>query len=105
MLLIHKTELGKLYQSDCMDLLRSIEGESVHTFFADPPFNLGKDYGTNGSDDRSETAYLEWSKQWLYEAVRILVPGGSFFVYNLPKWLMPVGCYLSSLGGLTFKHW
>ena len=88
-----------------MDLLRSIETASVHTFFADPPFNLGKDYGVNGSDDLSESAYLDWSKTWLREAVRILVPGGALFVYNLPKWLLQVGAYLNSLDGLTFKHW
>src|ERR1035437_2421062 len=105
MILTHRTEYGSLYQADCMDLLRSIETASVHTFFADPPFNLGKDYGVNGSDDLSESAYLDWSKTWLREAVRILVPGGALFVYNLPKWLLQVGAYLNSLDGVTFKHW
>jgi site-specific DNA-methyltransferase (adenine-specific) len=88
-----------------MDLLRALPSESAHTFFADPPFNLGKDYGTNGCDNLSESAYLEWSKEWLREAVRVLVPGGAIFVYNLPKWLIPIGWYLNSFESLTFKHW
>jgi site-specific DNA-methyltransferase (adenine-specific) len=105
MVLIHSTEHGSLYQADCVDLLRSINDESVHTFFADPPFNLGKDYGRNGSDNLGEPVYLNWCKEWLRQAVRILVPGGALFLYNLPKWLMPLGSFLSSLEGLTFKHW
>ena len=105
MILVHTTENGSLYQGDCIEFLGSIKSETVHTFFADPPFNLGKDYGARGSDDRSESVYLAWSKEWLSEAARILVPGGALFVYNLPKWLMPMGCHLNSLGQLTFKHW
>jgi site-specific DNA-methyltransferase (adenine-specific) len=105
MILVHTTVNGKLYQGDCFEFLGSIKSETVHTFFADPPFNLGKDYGARGSDDRSESAYMAWSKKWLSEAARIIVPGGALFVYNLPKWLMPMGCHLNSLGELTFKHW
>ncbi len=105
MILVHTTENGKLYQGDCFEFLGSLKSETVQTFFADPPFNLGKDYGARGSDDRSESAYLAWSKKWLSEAARIIVPGGALFVYNLPRWLMPMGCHLNSLGELTFKHW
>jgi site-specific DNA-methyltransferase (adenine-specific) len=103
--LIHQTELGTLFQADCVELLRSIEAGSVHTFFADPPFNLGKKYGRKGSDDLSEARYLEWSRQWLTEGVRVLAPGGALFVYNLPKWLIEYGTFLNSIRKLTFKHW
>jgi site-specific DNA-methyltransferase (adenine-specific) len=105
MKLVHSTELGKLYQADCLKLLRSIEKSSVHMLFADPPFNLGKDYGQNGRDDRSRGEYLAWSKKWLAEAVRVLAPGGALFVYNLPKWLIEYGSYLNSTSEMTFKHW
>src|SRR5215467_13908121 len=97
MVFVHATENGKLYQGDCLEFLGSIKSKTVHTFFADPPFNLGKNYGERCSDDLSESAYLEWSKRWLSEAARIIVPGGALFVYNLPKWLMPMGCHLNSL--------
>jgi site-specific DNA-methyltransferase (adenine-specific) len=36
--------------------------------------------------------------------VRVLKPGGSLFVYNLPKWNIPLGVYLAELG-LDFRHW
>src|ERR1051326_9208501 len=104
MVFICSTPLGALYQSDCLDLLRAIPDGSVHTFFADPPFNLGKNYGVNGSDRRPDTDYLSWCYQWLTEACRALVPGGSLFVYNLPKWLISIGAYLNTKE-MTFKHW
>src|SRR5690606_23287065 len=41
------TDLGKLYKGDCINLLSSdlIEDNSLDCIFADPPFNLSKDYG------------------------------------------------------------
>lgn len=105
MKLIHETPFGRLYQADCVEFLRSLESQTVHTFFADPPFNLGKNYGRNSSDKVSTAEYLDWSKRWLDEAARVLVPGGAFFVYNLPRWLIEFGGYLNSKHELTFKHW
>ena len=105
MRLVYQTARGQLYEGDCLDFLKTIPAESVHTFFADPPFNLQKKYGKNGSDSRPEREYLEWSYEWLREAVRVLAPGGSIFIYNLPKWLIPYGAFLNSIPELTFKHW
>jgi site-specific DNA-methyltransferase (adenine-specific) len=102
---IVKTKLGRLYRGDCCDLLRSIADCSVHTFFADPPFNLGKQYGNNGTDLRSEEEYLRWSREWLTEAMRVVAPGGALFVYNLPKWLIHFASFLSLHPSMVFKHW
>ena len=92
-----------LYNGDCMNLLRSLKDDTVHCVFADPPFNLGKDYGKNISDDREEREYLEWTFTWLDECIRVLVPGGSLFVYNIPRWLIHIGYHLSHR--MTFRHW
>src|SRR5258708_3158212 len=102
---VHSTKLGKVYQADCLELLGSLRAGSVHTLFADPPFNLNKDYGRNGGDDMPAAKYLEWSKKWMAESVRVLAPGGSLFIYNLPKWLIEYGSYLNTLPEMTFKHW
>ncbi len=105
MKLEYATASGRLYRGDCLELLSTIADESVATFFADPPFNLKKDYGSNGSDNIPDADYLKWCERWLAEGVRALAPGGALFIYNLPKWLMPLGTYLGSIGGMTFKHW
>ena len=105
MRLEYTTAFGSLYRADCLEFLGTVADESVATFFADPPFNLKKDYGSKGSDDIPVAEYLRWCESWLTEGVRVLSPGGALFVYNLPKWLMPIGTFLSSLDGMTFKHW
>jgi len=35
-----------LYNTDCFNLFAALKSESLDCIFADPPFNLGKDYGT-----------------------------------------------------------
>lgn len=100
----YRTARGQLYEADCMTVLPMLTGESVDTVFADPPFNLNKDYGARRSDRRPDVEYLAWCREWLAECVRLLKPGGSLFLYNLPKWNIPLGASLSEMG-LEFRHW
>lgn len=100
----HVTDLGALFAGDCLDVLPYIQDGVVDTVFADPPFNLGKDYGTNTNDLIPDDRYIEWCYKWLGECVRVLKPGGSIFVYNLPKWNVLLGAYLTN-ASLQFRHW
>jgi site-specific DNA-methyltransferase (adenine-specific) len=99
----HETEHGKLYQADCIALMRTMEAGSVDMIFADPPFNIGKDYESGMDDYLSEENYLEWTETWLMECIRILAPGGSLFIYNLPYWQTHIANVLNKY--LTFRHW
>jgi len=100
------TEMGALYRADCQALLTSIKDNSVDCIFADPPFNLGKNYGSRTVIDRMpELEYLEWTQRWISQCVRILKPGGSLFIYNIPKWLIFISSYLSSSENMEFRHW
>lgn len=101
---VHATTWGQLYQGDCLELLRSLPDASVDMVFADPPFNLGKQYGKGISDQLRADEYLRWSKSWLAESVRVLAAGGSLFVFNLPKWLIDYGAFLND-SGMAFRHW
>ncbi len=103
MIPILQTPLGQLYESDCIDVMQQLEAESVDLAFADPPFNLGKHYRSNINDSLASHEYLEWCKGWLDEMVRVLKPGGALFLWNLPKWNLPLGGYLGE--HLTFRHW
>jgi site-specific DNA-methyltransferase (adenine-specific) len=103
MIPILQTSFGKLYQDDCLSFLRSVEPESVDLAFADPPFNLGKEYSSRIDDALAPQEYLAWCEAWLDEMVRTLKPGGALFLWNLPKWNLPLGAYLGR--SLTFRHW
>ncbi len=100
----HTTKWGQLYQGDCLELLRSLPDGSADMVFADPPFNLGKEYGVGISDQLRADDYVRWSKSWLAESVRVLAPGGTLFVFNLPQWLIEYGAFLNR-NGMLFRHW
>lgn len=100
----HITARGALFDCDCMEILPVVRDEVVDTVFADPPFNLGKEYGHNCTDELPDSEYLEWCHRWIRECVRTLKPGGALFLYNLPKWNILLGAYLASLG-MAFRHW
>jgi site-specific DNA-methyltransferase (adenine-specific) len=93
-----------LFNGDCLDILPLIDAESVNTVFADPPFNLAKNYGNKVNDDIPDREYVAWCKIWLGECERVLKPGGALFVYNLPKWNVLVGNMLTEQG-MLFRHW
>jgi len=84
--------------------MASMDDGSVDLVFADPPFNLGKMYGSHYNDERAEAEYLAWSREWIEEGARLLSPGGAFFLYNIPKWNILNGALMSEIG-LTFRHW
>ena len=103
MIPILKTSLGRLFQQDCEEMMQSLDAESVDLAFADPPFNLGKKYSSNIDDSKANHEYLDWCRGWLDHMIRVLKPGGSLFVWNLPKWNLPLGAYLGER--MTFRHW
>lgn len=100
---VFETKHGRLYQSDCMDLLRAMPDESVDVCFADPPFNLDKLYPSQIDDNLKEHQYIEWCYAWLEECVRVLKTGGSLLVWNLPKWNVLIASFL--MRRLTFRDW
>lgn len=71
----------KIIEGDATEALKSIESSSVDLIFADPPYNIGKDF--DGIHDRvDEAEYFEWCWSWLGECERILKPNGTFYLMN-----------------------
>lgn len=97
------TKYGKLYQYDCIAFLGTISDNTFDLIFADPPFNLNKIYPSRMNDSLKEEEYILWQEKWVDECIRVLKPGGSFFLWNLPKWNTLITPLLNA--HLTFKHW
>lgn len=72
-----ETELGKLYEADAVDFLRTIDSGSVDLVFADPPYNIKK---AEWDSFQSQKAYVDWSLDWIREACRILTSTGSLYI-------------------------
>jgi site-specific DNA-methyltransferase (adenine-specific) len=100
----YRTKLGRLYQGDCLQIFPAIQSETVDLVFLDPPFNLGHDYGPLYKDRVPRLEYLEWSKSWLRESVRVLKPGGALYLFHLPAMNLELGHYLNELG-MFFRQW
>mgnify|MGYP002139541656 CR=1 FL=1 len=94
--------LNTITQGDCVKLLKKLPNDSVDITFADPPFNLKKNYNSY-KDSLKVQEYLQWCEEWLTEMVRITKPTGSIFVHNIPKWLTHYAAFLNTK--VDFKHW
>jgi site-specific DNA-methyltransferase (adenine-specific) len=97
------TRYGVLFNIDCLKLLRALKSEIVDCVFADPPFNLGKDYKNEFDDKVKEAEYYEWCHQWITECTRLLKPGGAFFLYALPELAVRFANMMNER--LNFRHW
>ena len=53
-----RSAFGALYARDCMDLMAELPSEGFDTIFADPPFNIGKQYGAQTDDNLIYRQYL-----------------------------------------------
>jgi adenine-specific DNA-methyltransferase len=78
----------KIFNGDALDILKNeIADNSVDLIFADPPYNIGKDF--NGHKDKWDTdeSYLEWCYEWLDLCIQKLKPNGSFYVMTSTQFM------------------
>ena len=94
---------GALFNADCLEVMREMRSESIDCVFADPPFNLGKDYKSGFNDKVSQEQYFNWCKEWMVECCRLLKPGGAFFLYALPEIAVRFAAVLHER--LVLRHW
>lgn len=94
--------INKITVGDCLEQLKKIPDNCIDMTFADPPFNLKKNY-KNYHDGMEVQKYLEWCDEWIAQMVRITKPTGSIFVHNIPKWLTYYCQILNEKA--VFKHW
>lgn len=97
------TRHGALFNADCLEVMREMRSESIDCVFADPPFNLGKDYKSGFNDKVSQEQYYNWCQEWMLECCRLLKPGGAFFLYALPEIAVRFAAILHKR--LVFRHW
>lgn len=97
------TTHGVLFDKDCMEVMSKFRSEIFDCIFADPPFNLGKDYKNPFNDKVSQREYYDWCYQWIHECARLLKPGGAFFLYAIPELAIHFASFMNER--LSFRHW
>lgn len=93
---------NQLYQGDCLERLKQLPSNSIDFAFADPPYNLQKSY-LGYKDDLKVADYFNWCDQWLNEMARVLKPGHTLALLNIPICSIRHYQYLHSI--LEFQNW
>lgn len=78
--------MTELRTGDALEILPTLGAEEAQIVLADPPYNIGKDFG-NGSDRQGQEDYLRWTDRWVAECMRILKPNGTMFIFGFSETL------------------
>ncbi|MCD8235210.1 MAG: site-specific DNA-methyltransferase [Prevotellaceae bacterium] len=89
---------------DCLIELKSIKSDSVDLVIADPPYNVGKNYGNN-SDNLDFDEYIQFTKNWLTECHRMLKTDGTIYVFVGFRYISYLYQILEKELGLNFINW
>jgi len=79
--------LNKIYQGDCLEVMKEIPDKSIDLIITSPPYNLGKYHHTGSKrtqayeDNLPEITYQIGQTEFLKECYRVLKDDGSMF-YN-----------------------
>ena len=84
----------KLYNGDCIEIMKKFKDNSVDLIITSPPYNLGGSFHTANnrmkaynlySDNMPEEEYQKWQISFLNECFRILKDDGSMFYNHKPR--------------------
>lgn len=76
--------MNTIHTGDCLAILPTLESGSAQCVLADPPYNIGKDFG-NASDKQPMDEYLKWCDGWIAECLRVLKPNGTMYIYGFSE--------------------
>ena len=74
----------EILNEDCIKGMQKLEDNSVDIIICDPPYNIGKDFGTNRYKLELDK-YINWCNEWIKECIRILKPHGTFYIYGFSE--------------------
>lgn len=76
---------SKILLGDVIECLSEIDEEyKFDVIIADPPYNIGKDFGNN-TDYMDVKDYVKWSKEWIKLSLDLLADNGLMYVYGFPE--------------------
>ena len=90
-----KNENTILILGDSLEVLKKMKSQTVNLIFADPPYNIGKDFGNNKDCWNSTEAYITWCKKWIDECMRILKDNGTMYFMTATQFMPYLDVYVS----------
>lgn len=84
-----------IFHGDALEVLpAAIASESIDLVFADPPYNLGKQFAEFHDKWACEADYAQWAYRWLDECIRVLKPNGTLYVMTSTQAMPYLDLYL-----------
>jgi DNA modification methylase/ParB-like chromosome segregation protein Spo0J len=95
----------KIRHGDCLQELSRLEPGCARLVFADPPYNIGIDYGDGANADRlSDTDFLEWFAARVLAFRRALTDDGSLWVLINDEYAAEFAMIFKG-AGFTIRNW
>ncbi len=68
-----------IFQGNITEALTELKGANFDLIIADPPYNIGKDFG-NDSDKRSSKDFEDWSHNWIAQIASVASATATMYV-------------------------
>jgi len=97
----------EIIQGDCVHELAKLTKERTRAdlIFADPPYNIGKEYRGTTDDKREKHTYISWCHVWLSECCFNLQDTGSLWVLINHENAADLEIYIRDQLGMTIQNW
>lgn len=89
---------------DAIEEIKKIPDKNIRLIVTDSPYNLNKNYGNN-QDKLEFKEYLDFSRQWLKEAKRVLTDDGTLYIFMGMRYISYIYTILEQELNMTFNSW
>ena len=80
---------------DSANLLSYFDDNTFKLIFADPPYNIGKTFGST-KESWTKLEYVDWCKRWIDESMRILRDDGVLCFMSATQFIPYLDCHADS---------
>jgi DNA modification methylase len=88
-----------IFEGDCVDILgKRSDKTKARLIFADPPYNIGIQYGDHYNDSRPFDEFEESCRDWMVRASHCLTWDGSFWILIGWEWAHQLACLGTEIG-------
>ena len=70
-----------LHHGDCLEMLKKIPSNSVHSIVTDPPYNISFS-GSKWDSFGKNIQFSMWCREWASQCYRIVRPGGFLIAFS-----------------------
>jgi len=92
---MNKEWLDQIFNMDALEGIKMLPDNSIDLVVADPPYNLGKDYG-NYSDKQTAKQFLLWTEEWLNLVIPKIKETGSLYIFTTWRYSPEIFVFLKS---------